>query len=90
MLAWLVEHGGELEAIPQNLQTSFMNVVYERMRIMLVSWNDVTNVDINELSVMPFYRARNGEIRNLVVACLINEGWDKGWCKGRRINDARN
>lgn len=85
MLGWLVEHGGELEAIPQNLQTSFMNVLYERMRIMLVSWNDVTNVDLNELSVMPFYRARNGEIRNLVVACLINEGWDKGWCKGRKI-----
>ncbi len=70
----------------RNNKTSFLNLELDGMFIMLVSWFDVENVDLLDIACPPFYRARNGQVENIVTACLINEGMDKGQLNGRMIN----
>jgi hypothetical protein len=45
---------------------------------MLVSWYDINNVDLLDISCPPYYRSKDGGIYNLVTAELINEGIKKG------------
>lgn len=59
--------------LPGN-KTSLANVELDNMLFMLVSWYDRFNVDLDEINCGPWYRARNGEVHNLVTSCLINEG----------------
>jgi organic radical activating enzyme len=67
----------------RNNKTSFFNFMLDGVIYMAVSWYDVENVDLLDIDCPPFYRARNGQIENIVTACLINEGMDKGWLNGR-------
>lgn len=86
MLRWMEEAGCEYQILT-NLanKTVFLNVLVNGVWLMLVSWNDTANVDLNDIDCAPYYKARNGEVANMVVALLINEGWDKGMCKGRKL-----
>ena len=83
MIRWLKEMGHDVALLTQRGQKSvIVSAAVDNMFLMLVSWNDVSNVDLQDIACAPFYRARNGEIANMVTAMLINEGWDKGFCKG--------
>jgi organic radical activating enzyme len=70
---------------PRHNKSVFANVEFDGMFLMLVSWHDVTNVDLVEIRCAPYYRARNGEVCNLVTTNIINEGMEKGWMKGQKI-----
>ena len=70
----------------RNNKTSFFNIELDGMVYMLVSWYDIENVDILDIACPPLYRAKNGQIENIVTSCLINEGMAKGWLNGRKIN----
>lgn len=86
MLRWLAATGDKpiIYAEGHN-QTTFFNVRWRGVWLMLVSWYDVTNVDLREIDCPPFYRAKNGEVCNLVTWGLINEGLDNGWLGGKRV-----
>jgi organic radical activating enzyme len=86
MLRWLEEAGESYQFImPGHNKPTFVNVLCGGLWLMLVSWYDVTNVDLRDIDCPPYYRARNGEVVNLVTYGLINEGMEKGWLKGQRI-----
>jgi hypothetical protein len=90
MLAWLNEVGKPaLIEEGRNNKVSFINVALNSMFLMLVSWYDAGNVDLLDIDCAPYHVARNGEHGNFVTSLLINEGMDKGWCKGRRIGEAK-
>jgi hypothetical protein len=88
MLGWLDEAGGTYSIVTQRHNKSvIVNVIWTGpdgppVFLMLVSWHDVENVDLLDIDCAPWYRARNGEVANLVTAGLINEGIDRGFIKG--------
>lgn len=85
MLRWLEEKQKPLLHVAMgNNKSCFYNVKFDGIHLMLVSWQDVQNVDLIDIGCAPTYRARNGEVLNLVVANIINEGMDSGWLKGER------
>lgn len=88
MMGWLEESGRPVSMIldgTRHNKVSIINVMYDGVWLMLVSWYETANVDLQDIECAPFYRARNGEVANFVTACLINEGMEKGWMKGRRM-----
>jgi len=88
MLAWLEELGEQPQFVLQRQnKTSFVNVTWDGLFLMLVSWHDTNNVDLHDIECAPYYRARNGEIRNMVTAMLINEGMSAGWLHGHQFKD---
>lgn len=87
MLDWLEATRNPLSHVGLgNNKPCFHNVLYGGMHLMLVSWYDVTNVDLLEIECPPTYRANNGEVCNFVTTGLINEGLEKGWCKGIKLD----
>ena len=86
MWSWLDRTGKPVQLIPQrHNKVSIVNVAYDGMWIMIVSWYDRTNIDLIDVDCAPWYRARNGEVKNFVVSCLINEGLEESWCKGKKV-----
>ena len=87
MMNWLEKHVGSVEIVTNgvNNNSRYLNVRCDGLYLMLVAWPDIHNFDLCEVHCPPYYRAKNGEVRNLVEAFAINEGMDKGWCKGRRL-----
>lgn len=65
----------------------FINVLGAGTHLMLIGWHDVHNVDLDDIACGPYYRARNGEVRNFVTAALINEGIENGWCNGTKTHE---
>ena len=63
--------------------TTELNGIYH----MLVSWYDVGNVDLLDISCPPYYQAQTGETLNILTAMLVNEGMQKGWLNGNRRKD---
>lgn len=70
----------------RNNKTSFFNTRIDGIFYMLVSWYDAYNVDLLDINCPPFYTAKTGQIENIVTAALINEGMQKGYLYGRKIN----
>ncbi len=88
MLKWLEEANWQPKFVLQGRQNKvvFVNVLCRSsLFLMLVSWNDVANVDLNHINCAPYYRARNGEVCNLVTANIINEGLDAGFLNGQPV-----
>ncbi len=86
MLGWLEETGHPVRWIPQrHNKVSIINVLYEGVFLMLVSWYDVRNVDLVDIDCAPWYRARNGEVKNFVTACIINEGMERGATRFHKV-----
>lgn len=86
MLDWLERMGERPQFVYERQNKSvFVNVLWGGMFLMLVSWHDTSNVDLHDIECAPYYRARNGEVRNMVTSMLINEGIEKGFCKGQLI-----
>jgi uncharacterized radical SAM superfamily Fe-S cluster-containing enzyme len=83
MVGWLEKHGHSVRVIEQlGNKTSFLNIVCDGVYLMLVAWHDTANVDLPHIDCPPYYRARNGEVMNMVTAMLINEGMERGFMKG--------
>jgi uncharacterized Fe-S cluster-containing radical SAM superfamily protein len=60
---------------------------YDGMNVRLVACPNVNTVDLRQLRPYgPRQRALNGELVNFIHALIINEGIQKGWLYGRRIN----
>jgi hypothetical protein len=88
LLKWLQIHGGDSEPVlvrSRGNKPSIINVAWNGTVLMLVSWYDTSNIDLDDIACPPTYRAKNGEVANFVTACLINEGMSKGWLKGQRL-----
>ena len=60
-----------------NNKVSYANAVLGDIRVELVSWYDVTNVDLFDIDCAPYYRAKDGTVNNFVTSGLINEGMKK-------------
>lgn len=83
---WLEKTGKPVHLIRErHNKTSIVNVAWDGLWLMLVSWYDTSNVDLLDINCAPWYRARSGEVANMVTAMLLNEGFDKGWLKGRNF-----
>jgi hypothetical protein len=87
MLNWLDEMGGYRLITLTGNKSVFVNVEWRGIWLMLVSWHDVGNVDLLDIDCPPYYRARNGQVANFVTAGLINEGMQKGFINGQRIEN---
>lgn len=85
MLHYISKHWDAMAQWWRGNTTSFFNIEIDQLPIMLVSWYDVYNIDCNDINIPPFYRARTGEIANIVTANIINEGLMKGWLYGRKV-----
>lgn len=86
MWKWLEETGKPLQLIPaRHNKVSIVNVAYDGLWLMIVSWYETSNIDILDVDCAPYYRAQNGQVRNFVTASLQNEGISAGWISGRRI-----
>ncbi len=89
MLGWLEKRSAPTHYIyPQHNKPMFFNVAHSGMHLALVCWHDVDNVDLREIDMPPTYRARNGEVCNLVTANLINEGMQNSWLMGQPYKEA--
>ncbi|HHT9144698.1 MAG TPA: radical SAM protein [Candidatus Wunengus sp. YC61] len=55
-------------------KVSYANVRFEDMFLILVSWYDKNNIDLNDINCPPYYKAKDGGIYNFVTAALKNEG----------------
>lgn len=58
-------------------KVSYVNTLMDGMRVELVSWYDVNNVDLWDVDCPPYYRANDGSVNNLIITCIINEGMGK-------------
>ena len=70
---------GEVELVNDGVynKVSYANVLFEGMKVELVSWYDVTNVDLYDIDCPPYFKAFNGSVNNFVTTGLINEGLRK-------------
>jgi hypothetical protein len=57
-----------------NNKLSYANVMHDGMHLILVSWYDVGNVDLDDIECPPFYRAMDGKVYDFVKSSLVNEG----------------
>ena len=68
-------------------KVNFFNTELNGIIYMLVSWYDVSNIDLIDINCPPFYKAQNGEVLNILTAMIVNEGISKGWLYGNRIGE---
>lgn len=76
MIAYL-NSKGETELVGSdstNNKLSYANVTHEGLPLILVSWYDVGNIDLDDIDCPPYYRAMNGKVYDFVKACMVNEG----------------
>jgi organic radical activating enzyme len=73
------------ERVSQKL--SYASILFEGLRMNLVSWYEVGNVDLQDINCPPYYKAKDGIIRDFVSSCLINE-WIDGEVDGVRVRRA--
>jgi uncharacterized radical SAM superfamily Fe-S cluster-containing enzyme len=74
MLAEVVKHGEtELDTTGNN-KISYASLIFEGMKIKLVSWYDKYNVDLDDIDCPPYMEAKDGSVNNFVISALINEG----------------
>ncbi len=59
-------------------KNSYANVQLDNLTLKLISWYDVYNIDLRDISCPPYYRAMDGKLYNLVTACIMNEKIKKG------------
>jgi hypothetical protein len=57
-----------------NNKVSYANIIHDGMLFHLVSWYDLSNIDLEDINCGPWYRAKDGSINNLVTTGLINGG----------------
>jgi len=62
---------------------SYANIVVDGFIFKLISWYDVNNIDLNDIACPPYYKAKDGNVYNLVTAALVNAGIDKN--KGETV-----
>jgi organic radical activating enzyme len=87
MIRWLEEAYADVTILTGQgyfNKSVFTHVMCDGLWLMLVSWHTIANVDLHDIECPPYYRAQNGEVRNVVTSFLINEGMQAGWLKGRR------
>lgn len=80
------------DAVPmwwRNNKVSFFNLQIGSIYYMLVSWYDVTNIDIVDIKCPPYYRACTGMVDNIVTSNIINEGLYRGWLNGRKVQNGQ-
>lgn len=56
-----------------NNKVNYGNVVLDGMTFKLISWSDITNVDLNDIDCPPYYRALDGTVNNLLTTLLKNQ-----------------
>lgn len=80
---------GEVDLIPGMAQkVSYASVMFKRcLPINLVSWYEVGNVDLYDIDCPPYYRSKDGVIRDFVTACLFND-WMDAEIEGVRVRRA--
>jgi len=77
-IIWYLAKIGKIELITSRFnKVSFANILFNGLFIMPVSWYDVNNVDLDDISCPPYYRAKDGNLYNFVTAELINAGINK-------------
>jgi hypothetical protein len=60
--------------LDRNNKTSFANVKHKNQHLMLISWYDINNVDLQDIDCGPYHRANDGSVNNFVVSGLLNAG----------------
>lgn len=85
MLSYMVNKFGAEPVWWEKNKSRYFNVKLKNIGYMLMRWYDVNNVDLIDIACGPYYKAKNGEIVNLLVAMLINEGVARGYVCGEPI-----
>ncbi len=82
VLKEFMKHGETL--ISEAYKSSYVPILFEGINMAIISWYDVTNVDLLDIAMPPTYTAKNGETCDFLKAMLINQGIKSGWMKGRK------
>lgn len=61
------------------------NVLYNSIPIRLISWPDITNIDLESMRCSVRSKALNGRYANAIYTFFINNGMEKGYLDGVRI-----
>lgn len=88
MFHWLEEAGMSPKILVHpslNNKPPFVNVMVQGTWFMLISWPDISNIDMLEIACPPYYRSRSGQVLNFLASALINQGMAEGWLDGRRL-----
>lgn len=75
---------GETEFQKVDQKVSYAQVYHQGLDIKIISWYDISNVDLWDINCPPYYKAIDGTVNNFVISSLINEGIEK-----RKINVRR-
>lgn len=57
-----------------NNKTSFASVNHEGLLLFLVSWYNKFNIDLKDIDCAPYYKAKDGNIYNILTSFVVNEG----------------
>jgi organic radical activating enzyme/GNAT superfamily N-acetyltransferase len=60
-----------------NNKTSFCCCTVDGLYLMLISWYDAMNVDLDDIDCGPWYKAKDGEVYNFVTAALKNNEFQR-------------
>lgn len=71
-----------------NNKSCYFNLDINGIHCILVSWSNVSNIDLVDKAYPPFYMANNGSVEGLLTSLIINEGIDRGWLNGKRLKES--
>lgn len=59
-------------------KASYANIMWNDLFLVLVSWYNAGNVDLNDINCSPYYKAKDGGIYNFATTAIMNEGLESG------------
>ena len=80
------DHGVDF-AWNADYSTYWMPARFGNVRLTLARWFTRHDIDLGYLPLNPTYRAKNGECTQLIYGFIINEAMQRGWIKGRRMDE---
>lgn len=76
MLAYLEKSHTVSIDYSENNKVSYASIICDGLPVRLISWYDLSNIDLQDVNCAPYYKAKDGVIRDLVSAFIINGGID--------------
>jgi organic radical activating enzyme len=74
MVRYLYDKGAILDLTGNSSQkVSYASMILNNMHFKLVSWYSLKNVDLNDINCGPWYRGKDGVIRDFVYSMILNE-----------------
>ena len=81
------DSGKQFEWIPDQSLLMWTRAQYDDVPLAIVRWQTRHDIDLPYTPSQPTYRTYTGEVAQLVHGFILNDAWERGWCKGRRVDE---